>query len=97
MSSLLRKLLAFAPVPFMPPTDRDMPPLEGKEARPVAAQWQPKKTASSCVGRSQCLCPCGQPGGVKPNRSIPSASVIPVLTYPDVREAVAWLCSTFGF
>jgi uncharacterized glyoxalase superfamily protein PhnB len=23
--------------------------------------------------------------------------VIPVLTYPDVREAVAWLCSTFGF
>jgi uncharacterized glyoxalase superfamily protein PhnB len=34
---------------------------------------------------------------MKPNRSMPSASVIPVLTYPDVREAVAWLCSAFGF
>ena len=28
---------------------------------------------------------------MKANRSIPSAQVIPVLIYPDVREAVAWL------
>src|SRR3954449_5646709 len=34
---------------------------------------------------------------MRPNRSIPSATVIPVLVYPDVREAVAWLQSTFGF
>jgi uncharacterized glyoxalase superfamily protein PhnB len=34
---------------------------------------------------------------VKRNRSIPSASVIPVLVYPDVREAVAWLEGAFGF
>jgi uncharacterized glyoxalase superfamily protein PhnB len=34
---------------------------------------------------------------VKRNRSIPSASVIPVLVYPDVREAVAWLEAAFGF
>ncbi len=34
---------------------------------------------------------------VKPNRSIPAATVIPVLIYPDVREAVAWLCAAFGF
>jgi uncharacterized glyoxalase superfamily protein PhnB len=34
---------------------------------------------------------------VKHNRSIPSASVIPVLVYPDVREAVAWLEAAFGF
>jgi uncharacterized glyoxalase superfamily protein PhnB len=34
---------------------------------------------------------------VKPNRSIPSATVIPVLIYPDVREAVAWLTTAFGF
>jgi uncharacterized glyoxalase superfamily protein PhnB len=34
---------------------------------------------------------------VKPNRSIPSAVVVPVLIYPDVREAVAWLSSAFGF
>jgi uncharacterized glyoxalase superfamily protein PhnB len=34
---------------------------------------------------------------VKPNRSIPTATVIPVLIYPDVREAVAWLTAAFGF
>ena len=31
------------------------------------------------------------------NRSIPNATVIPVLIYPDVREAVAWLSRAFGF
>ena len=31
------------------------------------------------------------------NRSIPSATVIPVLVYPDVRAAVAWLTEAFGF
>jgi uncharacterized glyoxalase superfamily protein PhnB len=34
---------------------------------------------------------------VKANRSIPSATVIPVLIYPDVREAVEWLTQAFGF
>jgi uncharacterized glyoxalase superfamily protein PhnB len=34
---------------------------------------------------------------VRLNRSIPSATVIPVLVYPDVREAVAWLAEAFGF
>jgi uncharacterized glyoxalase superfamily protein PhnB len=34
---------------------------------------------------------------VKQNRSIPSPTVIPVLIYPDVREAVAWLEAAFGF
>jgi uncharacterized glyoxalase superfamily protein PhnB len=34
---------------------------------------------------------------VKPNRSIPSAPVVPVLIYPDVREAVTWLTEAFGF
>ena len=34
---------------------------------------------------------------MKRNRSIPSAVVIPVLVYPDVREAVAWLSAAFGF
>ena len=34
---------------------------------------------------------------MKPNRSIPSATVIPVLIYPDVREAVRWLSAAFGF
>ncbi|HET9087170.1 MAG TPA: VOC family protein [Acidobacteriaceae bacterium] len=31
------------------------------------------------------------------NRSIPSVTVIPVLAYPDVNEAAAWLCDAFGF
>ncbi|HXN37657.1 MAG TPA: VOC family protein [Solirubrobacteraceae bacterium] len=34
---------------------------------------------------------------MKPNRSIPQATVIPVLIYPEVREAVEWLTGAFGF
>lgn len=34
---------------------------------------------------------------MKANRSIPSATVIPVLVYPDVRAAVEWLTTVFGF
>lgn len=34
---------------------------------------------------------------MRTNRSIPSAVVIPVLIYPDVQEAVAWLSAAFGF
>jgi uncharacterized glyoxalase superfamily protein PhnB len=30
------------------------------------------------------------------NRSIPRASVIPVLSYPDVNQAAAWLSDAFG-
>jgi uncharacterized glyoxalase superfamily protein PhnB len=31
------------------------------------------------------------------NRSLPTATVIPVLVYPDVRAAVTWLTGAFGF
>ena len=31
------------------------------------------------------------------NRSLPKTTVIPVLVYPDVRAAVAWLTTAFGF
>jgi uncharacterized glyoxalase superfamily protein PhnB len=34
---------------------------------------------------------------VKSNRSIPDQTVVPVLIYPDVREAVAWIEQAFGF
>lgn len=34
---------------------------------------------------------------MKSNRSIPQATVIPVLIYPDVRQAVDWLGRAFGF
>jgi uncharacterized glyoxalase superfamily protein PhnB len=33
---------------------------------------------------------------MRANRSIPSSTVIPVLVYPDVREAVDWLGRAFG-
>jgi len=31
------------------------------------------------------------------NRSIPDATVMPELAYPDVTEAADWLCDAFGF
>ena len=34
---------------------------------------------------------------MRSNRSIPVSTVIPVLIYPDVRAAVAWLDAAFGF
>jgi uncharacterized glyoxalase superfamily protein PhnB len=34
---------------------------------------------------------------MKINRSIPESGVVPVLIYPDVRAAVAWLSAAFGF
>ena len=34
---------------------------------------------------------------MRSNRSIPDAPVVPVLIYPDVRAAVAWLEAAFGF
>jgi uncharacterized glyoxalase superfamily protein PhnB len=34
---------------------------------------------------------------MKHNRSVPPPSVVPVLSYPDVRAAVAWLTAAFGF
>lgn len=36
-------------------------------------------------------------GRMRSNRSIPTATVIPVLSYPSVRDAVAWLGAAFGF
>ena len=31
------------------------------------------------------------------SRTTGSASVVPELVYPDVEQAIAWLCDTFGF
>jgi len=31
------------------------------------------------------------------NRSAPSATVVPILVYEDVSEALTWLCAAFGF
>jgi uncharacterized glyoxalase superfamily protein PhnB len=34
---------------------------------------------------------------MRSNRSMPASTVIPVLAYPSVAEAVAWLSAAFGF
>jgi uncharacterized glyoxalase superfamily protein PhnB len=34
---------------------------------------------------------------MRKNRSMPPSTVIPVLVYVDVDQAVEWLCETFGF
>jgi uncharacterized glyoxalase superfamily protein PhnB len=34
---------------------------------------------------------------MKANRSIPPTTVVPMLVYPDVRAAAAWLTEVFGF
>jgi uncharacterized glyoxalase superfamily protein PhnB len=34
---------------------------------------------------------------MRSNRSAPAATISPVLSYPDVRAAVAWLTAAFGF
>ena len=34
---------------------------------------------------------------MRTNRSMPSSTVIPVLVYSEVAEAVDWLCGAFGF
>ena len=34
---------------------------------------------------------------MKINRSVPPATVVPVLVYPDVRAAVEFLSGAFGF
>jgi uncharacterized glyoxalase superfamily protein PhnB len=34
---------------------------------------------------------------MRPNRSAPTAAVVPILVYTDVAKAIHWLCSAFGF
>jgi uncharacterized glyoxalase superfamily protein PhnB len=55
-------------------------------------------TVSSCGGTTrQRIREIRKASMLKVNRSIPASTVIPVLIYPDVREAVAWLTAAFGF
>ncbi|MBS1727305.1 MAG: VOC family protein [Armatimonadetes bacterium] len=37
------------------------------------------------------------PNELPKNHSVPGSTVVPVLPYPDVREAVEWLTRVFGF
>lgn len=59
---------------------------------PEGHQWE------FATVRSGSAASCGPIArSVKTNRSIPPTTVIPVLVYPDVRQAVAWLADVFGF
>jgi uncharacterized glyoxalase superfamily protein PhnB len=41
--------------------------------------------------------PVGEADHLLTNRSMPGCTVIPVIGYPDVAEAIDWLCGAFGF
>lgn len=55
-----------------------------------AAEWKANPTQGTSMTSSKVF--ASGPG----NRSMPAATVIPVLQYPDVTEAAAWLCRAFG-
>jgi len=58
------------------------------------------KAASSTpmrLHRRRCSCRACTFGAMLTNRSAPPATVAPVLFYPDVRAAVAWLEAALGF
>lgn len=60
------------------------------QARPLIAGFGDRTITEPAGGH-------GVSGTQLPNRSMPTAVVIPELAYPDVREAVVWLCRVFGF
>lgn len=60
------------------------------QARPLIAGFS-DRTLTEPVGGH------GLVSGQAHNRSMPTAVVIPELAYPNVREAVEWLCRVFGF
>ena len=35
--------------------------------------------------------------GIVKNRSAPAVTIVPILIYEDVGEAIDWLCRAFGF
>jgi uncharacterized glyoxalase superfamily protein PhnB len=63
------------------------PPARNRLARPALVAHQDREARDAALDSAP----------MKSNRSIPQATVIPVLIYPDVREAVAWLEKAFGF
>jgi uncharacterized glyoxalase superfamily protein PhnB len=62
-------------------------------AHDVEYHWRPDDTA---MNPTPMRLPHEHPAGLT-NRSMPPSVIIPVLAYPDVREAVDWLCRSFGF
>jgi uncharacterized glyoxalase superfamily protein PhnB len=62
-----------------------------RDARACSEQRNRRERSMLTVGSD------GLDGVMRSNRSIPTATVIPVLSYPDVRAAVAWLGVAFGF
>jgi uncharacterized glyoxalase superfamily protein PhnB len=64
----------------------------------IAAVATMRRSNTRCSAASSASSPRELENGlVAYNRSAPPVSVTPVLTYPDVTEAVAWLVRVFGF
>src|SRR5258705_8564676 len=57
----------------------------------MAHRWEIRTTARTLANDRR----EGTP--MRNNRSVPPATVVPVLVYPDVRAAVAFLSAAFGF
>ncbi len=63
-----------------------------------------RRFASTWAGSSSCFAKivlvsevATRPPGDGFNRTMPPSTVIPVLVYEDVEEAIGWLCDKFGF
>lgn len=72
-----------------------MPPR--KDPRATSPWWSQQVPRGGYYGGQRSIRGCTVTTNLKANRSIPRATVIPVLIYPDVREAVDWLSKAFGF
>src|SRR5581483_5790984 len=64
---------------------------------PSRAAWPGQPLADVSEPWQTRVARLGVEAAMKSNRSVPAATVIPELIYPDVREAVAWLEAAFGF
>jgi uncharacterized glyoxalase superfamily protein PhnB len=49
------------------------------------------------IVRSPSSCRLGRINSMLSNRSMPRSIVIPELAYPDIGDAIDWLCTAFGF
>ncbi len=70
--------------------------------QPVRVRCEPPRQLAhveslGAAGRTENLTSLASVRAMLTNRSAPPATVTPVLIYPDVRAAVAWLDSAFGF
>jgi len=73
-----------------------VPAGEERTVAELGNAWKDEHSHRALAARSLAAALRSNPA-VSTNRSAPPATVTPVLIYPDVRAAVAWLESAFGF